>query len=847
MSTRARQGAVSMVLAVWLVLHTPVGEALARGAFAPKPGASVHNLQRGRPQAQVTSIAFSPDSKHVVASYFVPAMNIIFTDWGAWTAQWDLTNAAGPLIIPSACQPATFSPDGKIIAMAAYERSHKRALPHSPQSRLALWKPGREFPLRELQQPDTDRSVVVATAFHPGGKHVVASTARAGMLLWDVEKGGHPKVLITAAAGSHHRRLRSWPVWMAFSEKGDLLAVSQVVGLRRHRDGSLGVSHSATLWDFSLATETLNRPRTYRGGFIVWDAAAVRVREKLKKESIYPFGCQSTDRVWQDLTSQYDYAATSPDQRTLALGRGSKITLRRYDGTVIRELSHPETPPYHYVGFLAFSPDGKYLAAADHRAVIRLWEVDTGKLTHTLRLEDPQANSPTVLVAAVQCQSKFGDPAANRKHLEKFIRRAAWRGAQIVVLPETAVTGYLSFDLKTTWQAGSRPVTKGLRGVEPKDVAETVPGPSTEFFGKLARELRIYLTVPIVEIDHKTGNYYNTSVLLGPAGRIRIHYRKCDPWPWAERGWAAPGNLGNPVVETRFGRLGLLICYDIHAQARIMGEKKTDTLLYSVAWVDEKDSKWYAKRLPAIANTHGFNIVAANWTVPRGPGRTWHGYGQSCVIDAKGRVLAKAADDLDEQIVYARLPHKNAFLDAVKRGNVAMVRAGLDLYPQWLTMRDGHGHPLMYWVGVGGHKDLALLLIAGGTDVKGHSEEGTAALLRAAYGGHKDLVELLLNHGTSVNTRDKAGWAALHLAARKRHKEVVELLLAGGANIEAKAYLDWTPLHLAVLEGGREMTALLLARGADPSAKDKRGRTPLQLAIEKGRKDVVNLLRRHHP
>ena len=262
----------------------------------------------------------------------------------------------------------------------------------------------------------------------------------------------------------------------------------------------------------------------------------------------------------------------------------------------------------------------------------------------------------TVLVAAVQCHSRFGEPESNRRKLLALVRRAAAGGADIVVIPEAAVTGYLSADLTRTWQAADRAISEGLAGVDPENVAETVPGASTRMFAALADELDIYLTATLVEADRKTGLYYNASVLLGPDGRMLIHYRKRNPWPWAECGWATDGDRGNPVVDTPFGRLGLLICYDIHEQAKIMSRLKVDTLLYSIAWVDDEDSDWFTKRLPDIAKANGFNIVAANWTVPKTPAPKWHGCGQSRIIDATGKVLAGAKDDLADEIVYAKLP-----------------------------------------------------------------------------------------------------------------------------------------------------------------------------------------------
>ena len=261
-----------------------------------------------------------------------------------------------------------------------------------------------------------------------------------------------------------------------------------------------------------------------------------------------------------------------------------------------------------------------------------------------------------VRVAAVQCYSRFGDVTGNRAKLAALVRKAAAGAAKIVVLPEAAVTGYLSADLKKTWRVGKRFISDGLTGVDPAAAAETVPGESTKLFGKLADELDVYLTATLVEVDKVTGDYYNTSVLFGPGGNMLIHYRKRNPWWWAEVGWASPGDLGNPVVDTPYGRLGLLICFDIHRQADIMGRKDVDILLYSIAWVEGPDSEWFAKDLPAVAKEQKFNIVGANWTVPPEPAPAWHGYGQTRIIAADGRILARARDDLADEIIYADLP-----------------------------------------------------------------------------------------------------------------------------------------------------------------------------------------------
>ena len=260
----------------------------------------------------------------------------------------------------------------------------------------------------------------------------------------------------------------------------------------------------------------------------------------------------------------------------------------------------------------------------------------------------------TVKVAAIQCISELGKADLNRRRLAAFVREAARNGAKIVVLPETSVQGYLSFDLDTAWQAEGLPVSEGVAGISPRDAAEEVPGPSTALLGKLSDELDLYLAVPLLEIDRGSGKYYNTLCLVGPEGKLLLHYRKINPWPYAERGWAAKGDRGIVHCDTPYGRLSLLICFDIHTEPPRLKAAGVDTLLYPICWVDGPRSSWFYSELPGIARENDINIIAANWTVPRRP--RWHGYGQSRVIARSGRILAAARDDLAEEIVYAHLP-----------------------------------------------------------------------------------------------------------------------------------------------------------------------------------------------
>ena len=259
-----------------------------------------------------------------------------------------------------------------------------------------------------------------------------------------------------------------------------------------------------------------------------------------------------------------------------------------------------------------------------------------------------------VLVAAVQTPSAMGDVDGNSKRLERLVREAAGKGAKIVVLPEASVTGYLSEDMKTNWRIPGRPIKEGFTGMSPEKAAVVVPGPVTDRFAALSKDLGIYIAVPFVEREPATGRYFNTVCLADPAGKIRLHYRKLTPWPHPAVSWARGGDRGLAFTDTPYGRLGLLICFDIHTWPRWLALEKTDILLYPIAWVEDKDSTWFEQELPAIAREHDLAIVGANWSVEKE--QPWHGYGQTRVIDRGGKILSKAATKTGEEIVYAELP-----------------------------------------------------------------------------------------------------------------------------------------------------------------------------------------------
>jgi predicted amidohydrolase len=134
----------------------------------------------------------------------------------------------------------------------------------------------------------------------------------------------------------------------------------------------------------------------------------------------------------------------------------------------------------------------------------------------------PTTRPATVKVAAVQCSSDLGAVDANRQKLTTLCEEAAGNGARIIVLPEAAITGYLSQDLKTNWRLGRMPLERVFTNTrDPLPDAERVPGPSTKHFAGLAKRLGAYITVPLLERDDKPAGgvrLFNTVCLVSPKG-----------------------------------------------------------------------------------------------------------------------------------------------------------------------------------------------------------------------------------------------------------------------------------------------------------------------------------------
>ena len=200
------------------------------------------------------------------------------------------------------------------------------------------------------------------------------------------------------------------------------------------------------------------------------------------------------------------------------------------------------------------------------------------------------------------------------------------------------------------------------------DLAEPIPGPSTEAFGKLAKELGVVLVLSLFE-RRMPGLHHNTAVVLERDGSIVGKYRKMhipDDPAYYEKFYFTPGDLGFTPIQTSVGKLGVLICWDqwYPEAARLMALAGADLLIYptAIGWesTDSADEKvrqreaWLtAQRAHAIAN--GVHVVSVNRTgYEKDPSGATNGiqfWGSSFVAGPQGEFLKQASTDTDENLV----------------------------------------------------------------------------------------------------------------------------------------------------------------------------------------------------
>jgi N-carbamoylputrescine amidase len=258
-----------------------------------------------------------------------------------------------------------------------------------------------------------------------------------------------------------------------------------------------------------------------------------------------------------------------------------------------------------------------------------------------------------------------GDRERNFALTVTGIEEAAARGANLIVLQELHTSLYFCQDIATSYF----------------DLAEPIPGPTTEALGALARELDVVLVGSLFE-RRAAGVYHNTAVVLERDGSLAGIYRKMhipDDPGYYEKFYFTPGDLGFEPINTSVGRLGVMVCWDqwYPEAARLMALAGAEILIYptAIGWSPKDNAEEQARqrdawitiqRSHAIAN--GIPVVATNRTgFEADPAKQLPGarfWGSSFVVGPQGEVLAQAPTD-DNVVLVADVDLKRS--EAVRR------------------------------------------------------------------------------------------------------------------------------------------------------------------------------------
>ncbi|MEE9466584.1 MAG: nitrilase-related carbon-nitrogen hydrolase [Candidatus Neomarinimicrobiota bacterium] len=224
------------------------------------------------------------------------------------------------------------------------------------------------------------------------------------------------------------------------------------------------------------------------------------------------------------------------------------------------------------------------------------------------------------------------------KHLP-LIEEAAKQGVQILCLQEIFNTPYFCPGQDNKWYAA----------------AESIPGPTVERMQELARTHQMVLIVPIYEKE-QPGVLYNTAAVIDADGELLGKYRK-NHIPHTSGFWEKfffkPGNLGYPVFETRYARVGVYICYDRHFPegARALGLNGAEIVYNPSATVAGLSQYLWKLEQPAHAVANGYFMGCINRVGAEKPWDLGHFYGSSYFVDPRGQIMVMASEDQDELVV----------------------------------------------------------------------------------------------------------------------------------------------------------------------------------------------------
>ncbi len=252
-----------------------------------------------------------------------------------------------------------------------------------------------------------------------------------------------------------------------------------------------------------------------------------------------------------------------------------------------------------------------------------------------------------VIGGLIQCSNPINDESVpvgtiQRAMFDKhvpLIEEAGRRGVQLLCLQEIFNGPYFCPGQDRRWY----------------DAAETVPGPTTEAVAKLASKFGMAVVVPVYERE-MAGVLYNTAAVYDADGSYLGKYRK-NHIPHTSGFWEKyffkPGNLGYPVFETRYAKIGVYICYDRHFPegARALGLNGAEIVFNPSATVAGLSQYLWKLEQPAHAVANGYFVGAINRVGTEAPWNIGKFYGSSYFVDPRGSFLAQANEDDDALVV----------------------------------------------------------------------------------------------------------------------------------------------------------------------------------------------------
>ena len=249
-------------------------------------------------------------------------------------------------------------------------------------------------------------------------------------------------------------------------------------------------------------------------------------------------------------------------------------------------------------------------------------------------------------------QHNVADKKDNMKRLAEGITDLAKRGAELIVLQELHNGLYFC----QTEEVGNF------------DQAETIPGPSTAFYGELAKQLGVVIVTSLFE-KRASGLYHNTAVVLEKDGSIAGTYRKMhipDDPAYYEKFYFTPGDLGFHPIQTSVGKLGVLVCWDqwFPEAARLMALQGAEILIYPTAIGyaandDEAEQQRQREAWTTVMRGHavanGLPVIAVNRVgFEEDPSQQTDGiqfWGSSFIAGPQGEIIYRASDNEEESII----------------------------------------------------------------------------------------------------------------------------------------------------------------------------------------------------